>query len=373
MDITVLTTFLSPFLPFLLNLGQKATEKATESAAGKFGESAWKKAEGVWDKLQPQVEATPNVQAAIAQVAAKPDSEARQAVLREELAALFKGQPELLTGIAQIMQDDNVDSVSRTQIQQTISGGMVFNITDTTIGNLAGSGNIYAQEAIQQPEPIQARSTEARSVKTILILSANPRGTNTLRLAEEVRELQRGLERSRHRDDFKIEQRSALTAKDLRRALIDCQPQIVHFAGHGVGHGVSEDTPDARKLNAVGDIHAEEGLVLEDEAGQMQLVSGEAIAQLFSIFTDVIECVVLNACYSEAQARAIRQYVPHVVGMKRAIGDQAAIEFSIGFYDGLLGGRSLRDAYLLGCNAIQMAGIPEDLTPKLLPVSIHTP
>jgi CHAT domain len=369
--ITVLTTFLSPFLPFLLDLGKKATEKATESAAGKFGESAWKKAEGVWDNLQPQVEATPDVKAAIEQVAAKPDSEARQAVLREELAALFKAQPELLRTIAQIMQDDNSDSAPRTQIQQTISGGMVFNITDTTIGNLAGSGNIYAQEVIQQPEPMQsppsAQSAIARSVKTILILSANPRGTNTLRLAEEVRELRRGLERSRHRDDFKIEQRSALTAQDLRRALIDCQPQVVHFAGHGVGHGVSEDTPDARKLTAVGDVQAEDGLVLEDESGQIQLVSGAAIAQLFEVFANTIECVVLNACYSEVQAKAIAQYIPHVVGMKWAIGDRAAIEFAIGFYDGLLGGRSVRDAYQLGCSAIQLAGIPEDLIPVLLP------
>jgi hypothetical protein len=368
--ITVLTTFLSPFLPFLLDLGKKATEKATESAAGKFGESAWKKAEGVWDKLQPQVEATPDVKVAIEQVAAKPDSEARQAVLREELAALFKAQPELLRTIAQIMQDDNGDSAPRTQIQQTISGGMVFNITDTTIGNLTGSGNIYAQEVIQQPEPIHEQSTEARSVKTILILSANPRGTNTLRLAEEVRELQRGLERSRHRDDFKIEQRSALTAQDLRRALIDCRPQVVHFAGHGVGTMVSEDAPDARKLNTVGAVQTEEGLVLEDEAGQVQLVSGAAIAQLFSIFADVIECVVLNACYSEVQAKAITRYIPHVVGMKQAIGDRAAIEFAIGFYDGLLGGRSVKDSYFLGCNAIKIAGIPEDLIPKLLPSEI---
>jgi hypothetical protein len=371
MDITLLTTFLSPFLPFLLNLGQKATEKATESAAGKFGESAWKKAEGIWDKLQPQVEAMPEVKTAIEQVAAKPDSEARQAVLREELATLFKVQPDLLTAIAQMMQGDNGSSAPRTQIQQTISGGTVFNITDTTIGNLVGSGKIYAQEIIKQPEPIQApasgSSADTQSVKTILILSANPRGTNVLRLAEEVRELQRALERSRHRDGFKIEQRSAVTVQDLRRALIDCRPQVVHFAGHGVGQVVSEDAPDARKLNTVGAVQSEEGLVLEDEAGQVQLVSGEAIAQLFEVFANTIECVVLNACYSEVQARAIAQYIPHVVGMKQAIGDRAAIEFAIGFYDGLLGGRSVKDAYQLGCNAIQMAGIPESLTPVLLP------
>jgi hypothetical protein len=198
--------------------------------------------------------------------------------------------------------------------------------------------------------------------KTILILSANPKGTTPLRLAEEVRELQCGLERSRHRDEFRLEQRSAVTTRDLRRALIDCRPQVVHFSGHGVGQ-VLEDTPaDSRKLNAGG----VEGLVLEDEAGQIQLVSGEAIAQLFAIFANDIECVVLNACYSEVQAQQIVQHIPYVIGMKQAIGDRAAIEFAIGFYDGLLGGQSVKDAYQLGCSAIKMAGILEDLTPILL-------
>jgi hypothetical protein len=349
MNIASLTAFLIPFLPFLLNLGQKATEKATESAASKFGETAWKKAEGIWDKLQPQVEATPEVKVAIEQVAAKPDSAARQAVLREELEALFKAQPQLLSAIAQIMQDDMSEPASRSQIQQNVSGGMVFNIADSKIKNVAGTVNTYGHGASPQSERIQnplvTSATEGRSIKTILVLSAQPKGVDPLRLEEEVRELRRGLERSRHRDKFRIEQRSALTAQDLRRALIDCQPQIVHFSGHGAG---------------------EPGLVFENEAGQMQLVPGAAIAQLFAIFADVIECVVLNACYSEVQAKAIAQYVPHVIGMSQAIGDRAAIEFSIGFYDGLYGGRSIKEGYQLGCNAIQMAGIPEYLTPVFL-------
>jgi hypothetical protein len=343
MDITELTTFLSPFLPFLLDLTEHSPSQHR------------KKAENIWGQLQPQVNARPDVKAALEQVAAKPASQARRAVLQEELEALFADQPELLATIAQIMKNDDGNVI--TQVQQTISGGVVFNITDTTIGNLAGSGNIYTQEVSLSSGP----SAQVRS-KTILILSANPKGTTPLRLAEEVRELQCGLERSRHRDEFRLEQRSAVTTRDLRRALIDCRPQVVHFSGHGVGQ-VLEDTPaDSRKLNAGG----VEGLVLEDEAGQIQLVSGEAIAQLFAIFANDIECVVLNACYSEVQAQQIVQHIPYVIGMKQAIGDRAAIEFAIGFYDGLLGGRSVKDAYQLGCNAIKMAGILEDLTPILL-------
>jgi hypothetical protein len=105
--------------------------------------------------------------------------------------------------------------------------------------------------------------------------------------------------------------------------------------------------------------------MFENEIGQPQLVSSESLAELFGLFADHIECVVLNACYSEAQAEAISRHIPYVIGMKRAIGDQAAIKFAIGFYDALLAGESVEFAYRLGCNSIQMEGIPEQLTPVL--------
>ena len=52
--------------------------------------------------------------------------------------------------------------------------------------------------------------------------------------------------------------------------------------------------------------------------------------------------------------------------MKKAIGDRAAIEFAVGFYDALGAGESIEFAYNLGCAAIQLAGIEEHLTPVLL-------
>ena len=54
-----------------------------------------------------------------------------------------------------------------------------------------------------------------------------------------------------------------------------------------------------------------------------------------------VECVVLNACYSEVQAEAIHQHINHVIGMNRAIGDKAAINFTVAFYDGLAAGEDV--------------------------------
>lgn len=79
-----------------------------------------------------------------------------------------------------------------------------------------------------------------------------------------------------------------------------------------------------------------------------------------------IECVVLNACYSETQAEAIRQKIQYVIGMNQAIGDRAAIEFAVGFYAAIGAGESYEFAFKLGCNAIRLAGIKEYTTPQLL-------
>lgn len=248
--------------------------------------------------------------------------------------------------------------------------GAVFNISNSTITNLTGSGDISYQEAAHQ-SPIPSKNNQAGDeppIKIILVLAANPKGTPALRLEEEVRSLQMGLERSRYRDRFLLKQRWAVTARDMRRALLDDQPQIVHFLGHGVGTEDSDKQElSARKATVVMDSTVEpEGLMLEDEIGQPKLVSGEALSSLFALFSNQVECVVLNACYSEVQARAIAQHIPYAVGMRRAIGDKAAIEFATGFYDALLAGRSVEFAYKLGCSAIQMAGISEHLTPKLV-------
>jgi hypothetical protein len=58
---------------------------------------------------------------------------------------------------------------------------------------------------------------------------------------------------------------------------------------------------------------------------------------------------VLNACYSELQARAIAQHIDAVVGMQRAIGDHSAVEFAIGFYDAIAASRPPSEAFRFGC------------------------
>jgi len=181
-------------------------------------------------------------------------------------------------------------------------------------------------------------------MKKILILSANPKNTSNLRLDEEVREIKNTLQLSPHRNEFEIIAESAVQVDDLTRFLSHHQPTIVHFSGHGSGN---------------------DGLALEDNFGNQQLVSTQALAKLFDLFQQQVECVLLNACYSEAQAFAIHQHIDCVVGMNKAIGDQAAIKFSVGFYTALFTNRNYQDCFDMGCAAIDLQGIPEYATPEI--------
>lgn len=181
------------------------------------------------------------------------------------------------------------------------------------------------------------------ALKSILLISANPKGTKSLRLHEEEREIKERLRLAGH-GKVPIDSTEATRPRDIMQSMTDFSPQIVHFSCHGAG---------------------QDGLVFEDGTGQEQLVDSKALANLFKTFSNEVECVVLNACHSKFQAEAIVQHIDYVIGTNQAIGDRAAIEFSIGFYMALGAGKTIDFAYELGCNAIELAGIAEHSTPVI--------
>lgn len=76
--------------------------------------------------------------------------------------------------------------------------------------------------------------------------------------------------------------------------------------------------------------------------------------------------MILNACYSDIQAKAIGKHIRYVIGMKKAIRDTDAIEFSTAFYDSIGSGESIEFAYKIACNAIRWTSMQEDLKPILI-------
>ena len=122
------------------------------------------------------------------------------------------------------------------------------------------------------------------------------------------------------------------TVHDLRQALLDDEFQIAHISGHGIN----------------------QGLVLEDERGNEHLVPQKALAALFKVYSPPLQCIMLNACYSLSQGRAISLGVPFTIAMEGTIDDEAAIEFSRGFYDAIGAGRPIDFAYGEGCRTVAL-------------------
>lgn len=196
---------------------------------------------------------------------------------------------------------------------------------------------------IEAPAEDKVKAPTSEVIK-ILFLGANPMDSTRIRIDKELREIDTGLRQASERDRIVLAQRWAVSTAVLQQAILDEHPNIIHFSGHGT----------------------QAGIMLENNQGQSQLVSKQALAGLFSLFSDSIRCVVLNACYSAEQAEAIAAHVPFVVGMQASMPDDAAIAFSLGFYRAIGAGRDIEFAFKLGKNAIELDGISGDDLPKLL-------
>jgi hypothetical protein len=167
----------------------------------------------------------------------------------------------------------------------------------------------------------------------VLVVFANPRGTDSLRLGSEDRVIRESIKLSRYRENISLTIHHATTVHDLRRALLDEEFQIIHISGHGTGSG----------------------LVLEDELGGKYVIPQQALVELFSAYSPPIECVILNACYSLTQGQLTSLGVPFTIAMEGPISDDAAIEFSRGFYDAVGAGKNIDFAYEEGCRTVKLA------------------
>lgn len=190
------------------------------------------------------------------------------------------------------------------------------------------------------------KKPSARLVKRILFLSANPQKKNLLNLDQECREISEGLKRAERREEFELRPAFSATFWDIRRALLEFKPHIVHFSGHG----------------------DEEGLLIEGRSGLPEKISADVLSSLFRLCARYVGCVVLNACYSFVQAAAISEHIRYVIGMQKKIDDRASIEFSVAFYDSMGAGKSVEEAFEFSRNAIQYEhpGGDEHFIPLLL-------
>ncbi len=303
----------------------------------------------------------------------RPDRKSRQEDLQVDLAETAAAQDEELLTQAQAVlkaaQENPASLQTAGLIMEDVTIGASANIRDIIV-QANTPGNIYGVKAknlnvkgdfnvagVQvtsgqagpaaqsTPTPAAPPPTSLPIPVRILFLTANPTDTTRLRLDKEMREIDSALLRSRYRDRFDLIQHHAVRVTDLLGLLQRHTPDIVHFSGHGSDAGE---------------------IILEDEDGSMRPVSARALSTAFSLLRGNMRCVILNACFSQAQAAAIAQHIPCVIGMSTAITDTAAISFAAAFYEALGYGQNLQIAFGLGIAQIDLESLGEENTPQLL-------
>jgi len=186
--------------------------------------------------------------------------------------------------------------------------------------------------------------------QTILFLAADTSELEPLDLEAEARDIETKLHSAPQGVAFTLVSHFATTPDDLQLVLLREQPTIVHFSGHGEG-------ADGER----------QGLVLHGERpDEVKIVSGPALASLFTILHGRVALVILNACHSLALARDLAEVVGFAVGMGGTIRDESARVFAAALYRGLGFGRSIKAAFDLGVNALMLEGLDDHDLPALV-------
>lgn len=185
---------------------------------------------------------------------------------------------------------------------------------------------------------------KAKAMK-VLFLASNPSNEGRLKTDREANDLKTQLAAVRDaRVKVVVEHAWATRIDQIQLELLNNNPDIVHFSGHG-------------NINL---------LVFEDREGNAADVSGDAIARLIGLVGSV-RCVVLNCCFSDSISKQILKHVEAVIGCDESIDDEAAIMFTRAFYRALSHGVTFQQAFDLARNELDLHGkVQESEKYKLL-------
>lgn len=265
---------------------------------------------------------------------------------QEELLEITDGIQELveehhvkrLESLAKTAHEINIDigKIWHQQYDRKDYGNSDFRVVETIYGdtrdmavNMLDLSNISSRLKDfvgKKKNPKIDTKSDSFDIPNILFLSSSPSDELRIRVDKELRKIEESLDSAKFRDKIIINKKIAVKPETISKAMLDYNPNIVHFSGHG-------------------DI---DGIAIENEEGNSILFPSEGLDRLFSLFSDSTKCVILNACYSEEQAKIISKHEMYVVGMNDSIGDDAAIDFSIGFYQAIGAGKNVEFAYDMG-------------------------
>lgn len=174
-----------------------------------------------------------------------------------------------------------------------------------TLDELAQSAYFDAISDVEKPTNTVIKIDNRIKIQ---FLGSNPSNLTRLQLEREYIEIRKIFKH--HQEKFALTEEFDVTLDSFFEAIYLQKAKIIHFAGY-----------------------SEEGfLILNRKNGGYQCVSFEYLAATFKLFRDYVECVFINAMYSDIFAKVVSRFIPNVIGIKGMIMDRDAITFASGFY-----------------------------------------
>lgn len=201
---------------------------------------------------------------------------------------------------------------------------------------------IYAKITFKGMDYLKKLEVNEYEPLRILFLSANTEVSDRIRIDKEYKVITEELNNAIEKNKIKLSTRLAVDLNSLMNAIIEFNPNILHFSGHGNLDGIE----------------------LEGEQ-QPFFLKNDSLEKLIKTLTSDLDCIVLNSCYSKGQALKLTQRIKTVIGMGDSIDDKAALLFSKGFYKGVAGNFDYIKSYELGRQMINTYDYDESEIPKL--------
>jgi esterase/lipase superfamily enzyme len=160
--------------------------------------------------------------------------------------------------------------------------------------------------------------------KCVLVMAVNADSIDYLE--QEAATIQKHLQIGRKRKNYVVKIVQGISIDDLAKYLPEYQPAIVHLLGR-------KKFPD---------------VILKTEQHQIQQLTPEKLANLFSGVVKPVECVVINNWFSLETADELSASVRCLIGIEEEVGDRS-VTFTSEFYQGLGQGKGYYQAFELGC------------------------
>lgn len=171
----------------------------------------------------------------------------------------------------------------------------------------------------------------------LLLLAANSVDTVDSRAADEIQAIDRAIQWALLRDQFEIRKEPALRLSDIGPSLLKHKPEILHISGHS---------------------RATEGLVLENDLGQVAKVQCAQLKEVLLSAGPNLQLVFFGFCHSADCAKATSARIDFVLGIKGDIRVESSLVFAPAFYAALASGSSIQQAVAYGKSILSLEGLP---------------